>query len=165
MIDSTFTIRPIRFEDEAAVATIIRTCLEQFGLTMPGSAIHDPDVDTMFSSYQGPDRAYFVIDKGGKIVGGVGFAPLQGAESGVCALRKMYFLPEVRGLGLGKRALLLVIDAARDAGYRTLYLETVGEMTAAQGLYERCGFVRLGAPMGSTGHTPCTYWYALDLAR
>ena len=34
------------------------------------------------------------------VVGGAGYAPLTGGDPGTCELRKMYFFPELRGLGI-----------------------------------------------------------------
>ena len=46
-------------------------------------------------------------------------------------------------MGLGKALVEAVVDAARHAGYRELRLDTLPEMTDAQALYARRGFVRI----------------------
>ena len=96
------TFRPIRPEDDAAMAAVIRAVMPEFGADGPGFAIHDPEVDHMSAAYAGPGAAYFVVvDATGQVVGGAGVAPLEGGEPGVCELRKMYFLPAARGQGRG----------------------------------------------------------------
>ena len=55
------------------------------------------------------------------------------------------------------------LDEARRMAYRTMYLETLTGMDAAQRLYERLGFQRLAAPMGATGHHGCNRFYSLAL--
>jgi putative acetyltransferase len=97
------------------------------------------------------------------VSGGGGIAPLDGGAREVCELRKMYFLPELRGLGVGRRVLDRCLATARELGYRQCYLETLTGMDAAKRLYERTGFRRLDAPCGATGHFGCDAWYALDL--
>lgn len=158
-------LRPIKPEDDAAVASIIRTVMPEFGAKGPGFAINDPEVDTMFATYSAPRSAYFVLESDdGRVVGGGGVAPLAGAEGNdTCELRKMYFLPEARGGGFGKKLLALCIERAAALGYRRIYLETLTGMEAAMHLYERFGFRRLGGPVGQTGHFSCDRFYALDL--
>lgn len=70
--------RPIRPEDDAAVATLIRTVMPEFGADGPGFALHDAEVDAMSAAYSKPGAAYFVVvDDADRILGGGGFAPLQ----------------------------------------------------------------------------------------
>ena len=157
-------LRPIGPQDDAAVAAIIRAVMPEFGADGPGFAIHDPEVNGMSAAYAKPGRAYFVVEgEGGKVLGGGGIAPLDGGDPGVCELRKMYFLPEVRGKGLGERLLRSALDFAREAGFKTAYLETLTGMDAAQRLYARLGFEKLCAPLGATGHFGCDRWFARPL--
>src|SRR3546814_2884927 len=88
----------------------------------------------------------------GGVLGGAGVAPLEGGDAGTCELRKMYFLPEARGIGAGSAMMARCLEAARGLGFRQCYLETLGGMDAAMKLYERSGFRRIAAPMGATGH-------------
>lgn len=76
----------------------------------------------------------------------------------------MYFLKDIRGTGMGEKLLRHLLDAARQAGYRTMYLETLTGMDAAMKLYTKVGFKPLCAPMGSTGHHGCDRWYAMQLS-
>lgn len=156
-------IRPIRPEDNAAMARIIRDVMTEFGAVGPGYSINDAEVDTMYEAYHGPRAAYFVIEDDGRLVGGGGVAPLEGGDPAVCELRKMYFVPGLRGRGLGRRLLALCLDAARERGFRQCYLETLAGMSAAQRLYEAAGFRRIERSMGRTGHTSCNTFYVMDL--
>ena len=156
-------LRPIEPRDDAAVARIIRTVMPEFGAGGPGFAIHDPEVSAMSAAYAAPGHAYYVLEQAGEVVGGGGIAPLTGGPPGVCELRKMYFLPQVRGQGQGERLLRHCLAFAQEAGYRTCYLETLEGMDQAQRLYRRLGFEPLCAPMGATGHHGCDRWYALAL--
>ena len=157
------TIRPITLADDRAIAAIIREVMTEFGASGAGFAIHDPEVDGMSAAYGRPGCAYFVIQRDGRVVGGGGIAPLDAGPPGVCELRKMYFLPELRGAGLGKALLERCLATARELGYHTCYLETLTGMRAARKLYEQLGFQRLAGPMGATGHFGCDQWYALAL--
>jgi putative acetyltransferase len=156
-------IRPITPADDPSVAAIIRAVMPEFGADGPGFAIHDPEVAAMHAAYDRPGAAYFVVELSGRVLGGGGVAPLDGGPEGVCELRKMYFLPELRGRGAGAALMARCLQAARALGHRQCYLETLRGMDQAQALYERTGFRRLDGPMGSTGHFGCNRFYLLDL--
>jgi len=154
-----YQLRPIEARDDAAMARIIRTVMPEFGATGSGFAINDPEVDWMSRAYAEPRSAYFVIECGGEVIGGGGIAPLVGGDDGTCELRKMYFLPQARGMGAGAAMMALCLQTARGFGFRQCYLETLRGMDAAMRLYERSGFQRMQAPMGATGHGGCNAFY------
>ena len=157
------SIRPIRSPDDAAMAAIIRTVMPEFGASGAGFAINDPEVDWMSRAYAEPRHAYFVVEREGAVIGGAGVAPLVGDNGDTCELRKMYFLPEARGIGAGAAMMAACLDAARSIGFKQCYLETLTGMDAAMRLYERSGFQRIDGPMGATGHGGCNTFYLLDL--
>ena len=156
-------IRPISAADNARVASIIRQVMTEFGCVGSGFSIEDPEVDEMYSAYAGPGAAFFVIEQQGQVMGCGGFAALEGGAADTCELKKMYFLSELRGLGMGRQLLDRCIEAARACGYRKMYLETVARMTAANHLYRKRGFQLLGGAQGATGHTGCDAFYELLL--
>ena len=160
---SNFTIRPIEARDDADVANIIRSVMPEFGANGPGFAIHDAEVGAMHGAYSRPRCAYFVVELDGRVVGGGGVAPLENGDPSVCELRKMYFLPVLRGRGAGEALMARCLDAARAMGFRQCYLETLSGMDAAQRLYERSGFSRIPGPMGATGHYSCDKFFIRDL--
>ncbi|MDB4934504.1 MAG: acetyltransferase, family [Labilithrix sp.] len=169
---TAYAVRPMHAADRAAVARLIRTVMPEFGAKGPGFAINDPEVDDMFTAYEAARAGYFVVTRssapararGDVVVGGGGFAPLNGGPRNTCELRKMYFMPEVRGLGLGQKLLDRCLAGARRAGFSWIYLETLEAMSQARALYERNGFRRLERPLGDTGHFGCNSFYLKDLA-
>lgn len=164
MSNSDFRIRPVVPSDNPAVAGIIRSVMTQFGASGPGFAIHDTEVDRMCAAYDREGSAYFVVEKDGVVLGGGGIAPLDG-EPGVCELRKMYFMPDLRGLGAGAALLRLCLEKARELGYERCYLETLTGMDAAQHLYAKHGFKRISCARGNTGHFSCDRYYERNLAE
>lgn len=167
-----YAIRPVSAVHRRAVASLIRTVMPEFGAKGPGFAILDPEVDDMFGAYRGRKSMYFVVtrpsargESGSEVVaGGGGFAALSGSDdAGVCELRKMYFLPELRGLGFGRKLLGICIESAKKAGYSRMYLETLETMHRARALYEQNGFRRLERALGQTGHFGCDVFYIRDL--
>ena len=160
---STIEIRAIEPRDDAAIAAIIRTVMPEFGATGSGFAINDPEVDWMSRAYSAARSAYFVVEHEGQVVGGGGVAPLTGGDGDTCELRKMYFLPQARGMGGGAAMMTRCLEAARAFGFTRCYLETLRGMDAAMRLYERTGFRRIDAPLGATGHGGCNAFYLLPL--
>jgi putative acetyltransferase len=160
---AAFTIRPIEPRDDAIVAAVIRTVMPEFGACGSGFAINDPEVDWMHRAYSAPRSAYFVVERNGIVEGGGGVAQLEGGDADTCELRKMYFLPSLRGLGAGAALMSRCLATARDLGFRRCYLETLSGMDAAMRLYERSGFRRIDGPMGATGHGGCNTFYLREL--
>lgn len=156
-------LREIERRDNPGVAALIRTVMPEFGAGGPGFAIHDAEVDAMCEAYSQARSAYFVIADGERVLGGGGIGPLAGGDAETCELRKMYFLPELRGQGWGRRLIEQCLNAAREKGFAKCYLETCATMTAAQALYRKAGFAPLDAPMGETGHCGCNRWYLKTL--
>jgi GNAT superfamily N-acetyltransferase len=69
-------------------------------------------------------------------------------------------VPGARGRGLGRRLLEALEAAARDAGARTLVLDTNRSLEAAGGLYRSAGFV----PVPPFNENPnATDWYGKRL--
>lgn len=158
-----FVFRPIQREDNAKVARLIREVMTEFGCVGEGYSINDAEVDAMYEAYSHEKSAFWVITKQGEILGGGGIAPLPGEETTTCELKKMYFYPAIRGVGLGMRMVNQLLDQARSLGYQKCYLETVERMWQANLLYRKMGFEPLQSCLGQTGHCSCDAWYVKTL--
>lgn len=158
MSKDNIIIREIRDVDNAQIAMVIRSVLDDFGVPKVGSAYADVSLDKMHQTYNNNTSAYFVIETNGKIIGGAGIAQLDNYEGKVCELQKMYFLPEARGKGLGMTMLTACLEKAKSLGFEQCYLETLPYMKAARKLYAKVGFEALKQPLGNTGHFSCNVW-------
>jgi putative acetyltransferase len=159
MSASGITIRTIRKEDNAALARIIRKTLEEFGANHPGTVYFDETTDALFELFTAAPRSvYYVAEKDGEIVGGGGIYPSPGLPQDTCELVKMYLLPQVRGIGLGRRIIEACIGFASENGYKNIYIETMPELKQAMKTYEKFGFTYLDGPLGETGHFGCELW-------
>jgi len=163
--DAPWILRPIRAIDDPAIASIIHDVMTEHGCSGEGFAIHDPEVQGMCAAYRGARSGYYVVEHGGTVYGGAGFAQLEGSsdEDAVCELRKMYFRAETRGLGLGRAMLSLLLDEMRLAGFVRCYLETTSWMDRAQNLYRKAGFVEQPNAEGATGHHGCDTYFSRPL--
>ena len=148
-------IRAIRKADNPSLARVIRKVLVDLGAPKVGTALADISLDSMFETYQGKRRVYFVVEEKGIILGGAGIAALENYDGNICELQKMYFLDSARGKGLGKLMLSRCLEAATSFSFQSCYLETMSYMMAAQNLYKKFGFQYLDGPLGDTGHFSC----------
>ena len=68
----------------------------------------------MFENYNKKRSTYYVVENNGKIYGGAGISHLNEANYNICELQKMYFLPSIRGKGLGdqmiEKCLVFALD-------------------------------------------------------
>lgn len=140
--------RSLTAADDAVLASIIRTSLEQMHLNLPGTAYSDPELDHLSAYYarEPKKRTYFVaLDDAGQVVGGVGvaeFAPIPNCAE----IQKLYLSDAVRGKGYSKELMRLAETWAKEAGYRQLYLETHSNLQIAIKLYKKLGFTEIGRP-------------------
>ena len=162
-MDQDIIIRPISPSGNAAIAHIIRTTLLEFGAARPGTVYYDESTDRLSEIFAITGAAYYIAERGGTILGGAGIYPTTGLPDATCELVKMYLLPAARGAGLGRMLMERCIDFALSSHYRQIYLETMPELSQAIKLYEKMGFERLGAPLGSSGHFGCGIWMLKQL--
>ena len=156
-------IRTIEKKDNEFMASIIREVLVEMGVPKVGTAYEDESLDKMFETYNQPKRVYYVVEENGVILGGGGIAPLENTDENICELQKMYFLPRLRGKGIGKKVIQQCLDFAKASKYSKCYLETMPYMKAARALYEKVGFSSLDKPVGDTGHYSCQAWMIKEL--
>ena len=155
-----YQIRTIQIQDNPSIAQVIRDVSKEFGLAPEsGFAVADPILDDLYQVYAQPNAQYWVIeDANGRVVGGGGLSPLQG-DATVLEIQKMYFLPELRGLGFAKKILEKCFEFAQQQGFQSCYLETTQDLWQAIKLYEKLGFKHLSQPKGNTGHSHvCEVW-------
>uniref|UniRef100_UPI004048E2D3 GNAT family N-acetyltransferase n=1 Tax=Flavobacterium sp. TaxID=239 RepID=UPI004048E2D3 len=156
-------IREIQQKDNESIAKVIRDIFHELDAPKVGTAYADPILDTLYEVYQAPRSVYYVVENGGKVVGGCGVAPLENGDASVCELQKMYFAPEIRGTGYAEKIIEMCLEFAKTEGFEICYLETLSFMTAAQKLYKRIGFENIDGPMGNTGHNSCEVWMIKNL--
>jgi GNAT superfamily N-acetyltransferase len=72
-----------------------------------------------------------------------GCVALREVSTDTCEMKRMFVYPDLHGHGVGRVLGEAVIRAARQAGYRTMLLDTSFRQAEAQGLYQRLGFRRI----------------------
>jgi ribosomal protein S18 acetylase RimI-like enzyme len=81
------------------------------------------------------------VGDGEEILGCVAIRPLDAVGS--CEMKRLYIVPEARGLGLGDALVESAIREARRLGHREIRLDTLPIMARAIALYQRMGFERI----------------------
>ena len=137
---NNFTIRNIQPSDNPFLAKIVKDTLAEFGANHPNTVYYDPTTDTLFEMFQKKGSTYFVAEMNNEIVGGGGIYPTDGLPADTCELVKMYLLPHARGAGLGRILIEKCLAAARKAGYKQVYLESMPELKQALKVYAKFGF-------------------------
>jgi putative acetyltransferase len=151
------SFRPARAWDRERIIALVTNCLAEYGM-QPDFESSEADLEDIENTYFQPGGHFEVVeDKRGNLLGTFGLLPL---GDRTCKLRKMYLVPEVRGIGLGKHMLERAIAHAKRLGFEVMMLETASTMKKAIRLYTRSGFL----PHRLKAASPrCDQVYFLDL--
>lgn len=108
--------------------------------------------------YAPPRGGAWLARRGSEIAGCVALRPLR---DDAAELKRLYVRKAYRGFGLGLRLARTAIDFARAAGYRSVLLDTLPDMTEALALYRSLGFRPV--PEYTYNSLPGTVWMELAL--
>lgn len=148
--------------DNAAIATVIRTVLEELDMAVAGTAYFEPQTDQIHETFAQVNGRYMVLEQAGDVCGGGGIYPHNQAYG---ELKNMYFMAEIRGRGYARKLMNLLLDFARDAGFSIVFLETNANWKTAIRLYESFGFQPSQPPDFYAGHCACDRFFALNLPQ
>ena len=156
-------IREIQEKDNHKIKQVLISVMTEFGVPDHGTALQDEELDNMSNAYTDNKSIYYVVLANNIICGGAGISKLKGTNKNICELQKMYFLPTIRGKGIGSNLIIKCLDFAKKNQYNLCYIETMYNMIDAQNLYKKNGFVFIDHPIGDTGHSSCPVWMTLEL--
>ncbi|MCC5636109.1 GNAT family N-acetyltransferase [Nostoc sp. CHAB 5844] len=133
-----FLIRNWEKGDRTRAAAVISYVLSEYGLGWePNGA--DRDVLQVEECYLATGGEFWVIEHQSQIVGTGAYYPISRGEKAV-EIRKMYLLPSVRGMGLGKYLLQQLEAAIATRGFQQIWIETASILVEAVKLYESNGY-------------------------
>ncbi len=141
--------RLIKREDDEALATIIRENLKAYGLDIPGTAYFDENLNHLSEYYLADmeKRTYYVVtDEADMVLGGVGLDELDFMKD-TGELQKLYLSDDVKGQGISIKLMEIIEQAAKDLGYKSIYLETHTNLKPAMHLYEKMGYRLIEKPL------------------
>lgn len=99
----------------------------------------ESELEGLPGAYAPPAGTLLLARVDGAIAGCVGVRPL---DAGRCEMKRLYLREFCRGNGGGHALAERAIAFARKAGYSSMVLDTLPQMTAAMRLYYGLGFVR-----------------------
>lgn len=133
-----FLIRDWVPGDRAAAAAIIGSVLAEYGLRWEPTGA-DQDVLKIETFYHSRGGEFWVVEQHGRLVGTAAYYPIQRGRNAV-EIRKMYLLPDSRGLGLGRFLLHQLEGTIAARGFDEIWIETASILQKAVKLYENSGY-------------------------
>lgn len=131
---------PVHPQDIEATRELIREYANGLGVDLCFQDI-DRELATLPGEYAPPRGALFLATIDGKPAGCVALRPCDSADyPNAAEMKRLYVRDRFRGRGLGRELAEAALDAAREAGYSCVLLDTLDDMEAARGLYEDLGF-------------------------
>jgi putative acetyltransferase len=135
-------IKPIQPDQVAEVKRVILTvCHEIWQFPLEVIRCYDAmsGLDDLKSHYFNNNGTFLVLIDNGMIVGSGAIRRLCDHS---CELKRIWFLKDYRGKGLGLEMAQMLLDFAKKTGYKKVRLDTVDELKQAQTLklYKRLGF-------------------------
>lgn len=97
------------------------------------------DIDNVRSHYFDNNGTFLVLIDDRRVVGS---GAIRRLNDEICELKRMWFFKDYRGRGLGTKMAEMLLDFAREKGYKKVRLDTADKKKQAQALklYQRLGF-------------------------
>lgn len=132
-------IRPATPEERAVAKRLVEEYVGSLGVDLGFQGIEQELADFP-GAYEPPGGCLLLAFLAEEPVGCVA---VKRFDPETCELKRLYVRRQGRGAGLGRRLTEAAMDAARGLGYRTMRLDTLPSMDAAQSLYRSLGFVEI----------------------
>jgi len=101
----------------------------------------EQELATLPGEYAPPRGELLLARVDGAIAGCCALRPLDNSDyPNAAEMKRLYVRKAFRGFGLGRQLAEAILDAARQAGYACVLLDTLDDMEAARALYEDLGF-------------------------
>jgi GNAT superfamily N-acetyltransferase len=97
----------------------------------------EDELASLPGKYSPPAGRLFVACRDGDYAGCVALRPI---DAQACEMKRMFVYPRFHGRGVGRALSEIVIQQARDIGYRSMLLDTSVRQVEAQSLYRSLGF-------------------------
>ena len=137
-------------QDLESIAQLFAAYADSLGFDLSFQEF-DTELRSLPGKYAPPTGEILLArDGNGTTVGCVAIRPLSPPDC--CEMKRLYTLPEGRGLGIGKKLVREILDIAASLGYSEIKLDTLPSMGQAISLYKSAGF----APTTPYYKTPLT---------
>jgi len=104
----------------------------------------EAELQALPGDYAPPRGALMLARAGSELVGCCALRPLDTVDyPNACEMKRLYVRPALRGDGVGRRLAEAVMEAAQQAGYAFILLDTLSEMETARAMYQDLGFTEI----------------------
>lgn len=126
--------------DMAQAAELFREYADSLGLDLSFQNF-DHELATLPGDYAAPRGVLLLAYVDDALAGCCALRPLDNADiANAAEMKRLYVRKAFRGFGLGRQLAEATLDAARQAGYASVLLDTLDDMEAARNLYTDLGF-------------------------
>jgi ribosomal protein S18 acetylase RimI-like enzyme len=123
-----------------AAREIIREYAASLGIDLQFQGFED-ELARLPGEYVPPAGALLLAWVDGELAGCGALRPLRDVDyANACEMKRLYVRRAFRRFGLGRLLAQALLDAAVQAGYSVMLLDTLDDMEAARGLYASLGF-------------------------
>ncbi len=126
----------ISADDVAVVRVMLREYQVQLGVSLDFQGF-EAELAALPGAYA-PPRGRLLLARHDDVA--VGCIAMRATEDGRAEMKRLYVRDSARGLGVGRALVSRILNAAREAGYAEMVLDTLAMMTSAQRMYEQVGF-------------------------
>ena len=131
---------PLASSDMEATREIFQEYALGLGIDLEFQAF-DAELAQLPGDYAEPRGALLLATVDGELAGCCALRPLDTADyPNASEMKRLYVRKAFRGFGLGRLLTEAILDAARQAGYASVLLDTLNEMNTARNLYADLGF-------------------------
>ncbi len=133
-------LTPTRADEMAAVQAIFREYAESLGVDLAFQNF-EAELAGLPGDYAPPRGHLLLAQVDGSIAGCCALRPMDAADyPNASEMKRLYVRKPFRGFGLGRQLAEATLDAARQAGYACVLLDTLDGMESARALYADLGF-------------------------
>lgn len=126
-----------------AVREIFQEYADSLGIPLDFQGFEE-ELASLPGAYAPPRGALLLARVDGVVAGCCALRPLDTSDyPGAAEMKRLYVRRAFRGFGLGRTLAEAALDAARQAGYACVLLDTLSDMEAARALYEDLGFAEI----------------------
>jgi putative acetyltransferase len=131
---------PATAEELDALRAIFREYAQGLGVDLCFQNF-EQELAQLPGDYAAPRGALFLAKIDGQVAGCCALRPLDSVDyPNAAEMKRLYVRKPFRNFGLGRQLADAAMDAAREAGYTSVLLDTLDDMEAARELYEELGF-------------------------
>jgi putative acetyltransferase len=131
---------PTRTDELDTVREVFREYADGLGVDLCFQSF-EQELAQLPGDYAAPRGALLLASVDGEVAGCCALRPLDTADyPNAAEMKRLYVRKAFRGFGLGRHLAEAILDAARQAGYDSVLLDTLDDMEAARALYEELGF-------------------------